>query len=239
MNVLVDIGNSRTKYQLAEHKGSSDRITVNNTTIDEQWLDLHWSNAESITIASVKGGELSKRIKQWAVKKQIPIQFIATEKERFGITNCYHIPERLGVDRWLSLIGGSFVYPNKGLVIVDAGTATTLDVLDKDGNHQGGWILSGIDIMLDQIGKNTSKVKYSINDEPSTLFGQSTSDCVNNAAWAATVGMINLGISKASNEYSIDCCILLGGNAQKLSSLITFPNVIVNEELIFEGLKRY
>ena len=239
MKVLVDIGNSRTKYQSINKGITADKITVDNTVINEQWLNFNWGSASSISLASVTGGSLINLIKQWSVKYKIAIHFITSEKQRFGIINCYEKPESLGVDRWLSLIGGAKIYPNMGLIIVDAGTATTLDVLDKEGKHQGGWILSGINLMLDQIGKNTSKVKYDVSDIPSIYFGRSTSDCVNNAAWAATVGMINLGIAEAAQQYSITYCVLLGGNAKKLSSFIDFPNLIVNEDLIFEGLKHY
>ncbi len=244
MKVLVDIGNSRTKYKYIEFIQNTNLYTddihsVDNELLNDEWLNTHWASAEKVTIATVKGGELSNIIKLWSAKANVPTQFIISEKKRFGITNSYDIPQNLGVDRWLSLIGGAHLYPNMGLIIVDAGTATTIDILDHQGNHQGGWILSGIDILLEQIGNNTSQVKYGISESPSIEFGQSTSDCVNNAVWAATTGMINLGINKAVNDFEITFCILLGGNAEKLSTLIEFKNVIVDKELIFSGLKRY
>lgn len=239
MKLLVDIGNSRTKYVECVENAYFNIHSVDNYLINEKWLNKNWASAEKVIIATVKGGELSKIIELWSTEVNLPIQFVITEKERFGITNSYNIPHNLGVDRWLSLIGGAHKYPNKGLIIIDAGTATTIDILDHQGNHQGGWILSGIDILLEQIGNNTSQVKYSINEDPSIEFGQSTSDCVNNAVWAATAGMINMGINKAKKDFNINLCILLGGNADKLSALIDFENMIIDKELIFSGLKRY
>ena len=53
----------------------------------------------------------------------------------------------LGVDRWLAILAAAFkLYPQKNVLIIDAGTATTVDLLAKSGVHQGGWILPGITI---------------------------------------------------------------------------------------------
>ena len=244
MKILVDIGNTRTKYKYIEfiqntHLYTEDIRSVDNNLINEEWLNTHWANVEKITIATVKGGKLSQLIELWSAATNIPTQFVVSEKERFGVINSYDTPTNLGVDRWLSLLGGAYSYPNMGLVIIDAGTATTIDILDHKGRHQGGWILAGVDILLEQIGNNTSQVRYGISEKPSIEFGQSTSECVNNAVWAATAGMINMGINKAVKDFSINFCILLGGNAEKLSTLIEHKNVIVDKELIFSGLKHY
>ena len=238
MKVLVDIGNSRTKYQI-DQASNALTTTAENNIIDKPWLDEHWGAATYVVISSVKRGDLPDMIVSWSKNKSIPVKFINSEKKALGITNSYEKPETLGVDRWLSMVGGAKIYPNIGIVIVDAGTATTVDVIDSHGIHQGGWILSGIDLMLKQLGQHTSKVNYDISDTSNTAFGQNTSGCVNNAAWAATVSMIELGMSKAEKEFSITQCVLLGGNAEKLSKIIKQPNILVNQNLIFEGLKRY
>ncbi len=238
MKVLVDIGNSRTKYQV-EGAEQPVAVTIANNLIEQAWLEEHWGNAKQVVVSSVKRGSLLDLVANWASSVNVHLTFVNSEKMRFGITNSYEQPELLGVDRWLSMIGGASKYPNTGLIIVDAGTATTLDVLDENGKHLGGWILSGIDLMLKQLGEHTSKVKYDISNEASIGFGQNTSECVNNAAWASTVSLIEAGIKQAQSEFAISQCILLGGNAEKLSSLIQYDNVIVDQTLIFEGLKRY
>jgi len=238
LKILVDIGNTRTKYQV-EQKGSSEIFTVENANINNAWLDEYWGSASKIIISSVKRGVLPETILTWSKGSQVKVRFVDSEKEGFGVINCYEQPETLGVDRWLSMIGAATQYPNSGLVIVDAGTATTIDVLDSSGKHLGGWILSGIDLMLKQLGQNTSKVHYDISDIANIDFGKNTSECVNNAVWAATVSLVEYGINKARQEFSISQCILLGGNAEKLFQHIKLNDVIIDQNLIFEGLKRY
>lgn len=241
MIVLVDIGNTRTKCLIEKSTDNFERIVIENNLITTSWLSDHWSKATQVIIGSVKAGVLTELILTWAISHKINVNFIESEKQRFGITNSYQQPKSLGVDRWLTLIGASILHPKSAVIIIDAGTATTLDVLDKDGTHQGGLILAGIDLMLSQLTSNTSKVKFEISDTTNIGLGKSTSECVNNAAWAATIAMINSSITEAENLYHIEHCILLGGNAQRILPFITTKTskTTIIDDLIFEGLKRY
>ncbi|XPF93445.1 type III pantothenate kinase [Colwellia sp. RE-S-Sl-9] len=239
MIILVDIGNTRTKYRIEDIDIKNKRIVIENNQITKQWLTEYWGKANQIIVGSVKLGALTDLIATWAKENHSKIFFIESEKERFGIINSYEQPKSLGVDRWLTLVGASALFPKTGVVIIDAGTATTFDVLDQDGKHQGGWILSGIDLLLAQLSSNTSKVKFDVSDSADTAFGKSTSECVNNAAWAATIAMINSGIKIAEHTQEIKHCILLGGNAERILPFIEFPKVEIIHDLIFEGLKRY
>jgi len=239
VKILVDIGNTRTKYLFEQTDSLNTHFVIKNEEITLQWLVKHWGMANELVIASVKSGVLTETISQWSQTNNITCHFIESEKKRFGITNSYEQPKTLGVDRWLTLLGASALYPRTNVIIIDAGTATTFDLLDKSGLHQGGWILSGIELLFSQLNNSTSKVNFEINDFVDTGFGKSTSECVNNAAWAATIGMINTGIKKAQHAYNIDHCLLLGGNAEKIKPFVEFPVVEINNNLIFEGLKRY
>lgn len=241
MIVLVDIGNTRTKCLIKGKDGDTKRIVIDNDEITTAWLCLHWNKATQVIIGSVKAGELTELISAWAESYKVNVNFVESEKQRFGITNSYQEPKSLGVDRWLTLIGASILHPKCAVIIIDAGTATTVDVLDKDGTHQGGLILAGIDLMLSQLTSNTSKVKFEISSSTNIGLGKSTTECVNNAAWAATIAMINSSIKEAENLYNIERCILLGGNARRVLPFIRNENSETNiiDDLIFEGLKRY
>jgi type III pantothenate kinase len=240
MIVLVDIGNTRTKC-LIETTGKNQRIVIENSLISLLWLSEYWSDASKVIIGSVKAGPLTELISTWATANNKTVDFIESEKQRFGITNSYEQPKSLGVDRWLTLIGASELYPKSGVAIIDAGTATTFDVLDENGVHQGGLILAGVDLMLAQLTTNTSKVKFEISSTTNIGLGKSTSECVNNAAWAATITMINSAIKEAEDLHNIQHCILLGGNAERILPFIVSNNskARIIEDLLFKGLKRY
>jgi len=242
MIILVDIGNTRTKCLIEENETKlQQRIVIANTEITESWLNAHWKQASKVIIGSVKAGPLTELIASWAESEKVIVEFIESEKQRFGITNSYEQPKSLGVDRWLTLLGASVLFPKTGIAIIDAGTATTFDVLDENGEHQGGLILSGIDLMLAQLTTQTSKVKFEKSNATQISLGKSTSECVNNAAWAASIAMINTALNDAENKFNIQQCILLGGNAQRMLPFIHSEKVKISmiDDLIFSGLKRY
>ena len=131
------------------------------------------------------------------------------------------------------------LYPRQNLLIVDAGTATTIDVLTSSSDHLGGWILPGIELMFDSLLKNTSNIYAKKSSLSKMVFGTNTSDCVNNACWASTIGFIQVAITQAREQgIEIDLILLTGGNAKSLVSLINEPVILV-EKLIFHGLLRY
>lgn len=241
MKILVDIGNTRLKYLLEQENEETIRGSIDNSNVTNEWLTEHWDIASHIIIGSVNTGDLIQLINTWAKTNRIKIQLIESEKSRFGITSSYDEPKSLGVDRWLAFLGAASIFPKKSVVIIDAGTATTLDVMDSKGEHQGGWILSGVDLLLSQLNQNTAKVLFKKTDTVNVEWGKSTSECVNNAAWAATIAMLNKGIQQAEQKFTLTHCIILGGNAERLLPFIRSENaqIEIMHDLIFEGLKCY
>ena len=190
MKLLVDIGNTRTKFVYEQGQVLSEIRVVNNEEVSTVWLAKNWLSATAILISNVRQHSLTELIGNWALSNKIPCSVIETVKEKFGVTCAYEQANLFGVDRWLALIGSATLYPQKNLLIVDAGTATTIDVLTSSLKHIGGWILPGIDLMLDSVLKSTSKVHAVKSPLVETTFGLNTTDCVNNACWASTVGYI-------------------------------------------------
>lgn len=238
MKILVDVGNTRTKYIFENDGALNKKQIINNEQLVSSWFDVNLVKANEIIIASVSQPGITQNFQKWANKNNINIRIVESERERFGITNCYDNPEQLGVDRWLALIGGSTRYPNKSLLIIDAGTATTIDLLSKNGQHQGGWIFPGIDSLFSRVLKSTTKVNAQKKHIPEILFGKNTSACVNNGCWAATVGLVKQAIIQAEHIEPIDHIILLGGNANSLANILSEP-VIILDNLIMEALQQY
>jgi len=194
---------------------------------------------DKLIVASVSRNELTDKIELWCHKHNINYQKVDSEKYRNDVISAYHQPSQLGVDRWLTLIGANALYPSKNILIIDAGTATTIDLLSACGAHQGGWILAGIDTLFSCVLASTSQVQADLVKDASLSFGASSTENVNNATWAATVGAISLAVSQSGKQgVVIDEILLTGGNGRTLASLLSHRCTVI-EDLVFIGLQAY
>jgi type III pantothenate kinase len=261
--LLVDIGNTRTKYIQHNRLGIDSPSVMLNTELCELWLEENWQYDFShsiettllknkvIYLVCVAQPAVVLLIQQWCDNHNIKLHQISSEKSRFGLTSFYQIPKQLGADRWLALLGAKSLYPEKNLIVVDAGTATTIDCLQYNGQHKGGWILPGIDMMFNSLLVDTADVKAEQKVEAQLTFGASSSENVNHATWAATLGMIDQSIKQALNiGCKPDLVIVIGGKGKQLYALMKSSEdndgkknkqakVIYTENLIFYGLKNY
>jgi type III pantothenate kinase len=239
MTLLIDIGNSRTKYILADLIDSNNSRVIDNDCIDVNWLDDNLRLADKILISCVSSNAILTLIINWANINVIEVKVIESEASRYGLVSFYQQPKKLGVDRWLAMIGALSLYSGKNILIVDAGTATTIDLVSASGQHHGGWILPGINLMIDSLLANTSKIEANKDVKPSLSFGDNTNTNVNNGCWGATIGAINLAMTQASKELgSIDEILLTGGNARYIKALLDDKSII-EDNLILHGLQRY
>lgn len=239
MIALIDIGNTRTKYSVVNEGNRGPIQSISNQLLSCEYLADSFVNITKVIIASVSHQGLTDTIELWCCDNNIDFQRVVSEKKKGEIVSAYHQPSQLGVDRWLTLIAANVLYPHKNILIVDAGTATTVDLIASDGMHQGGWILAGIDTLFSCVLDTTSQVHAKVDKQASVSWGLSSSENVNNATWAATVGAVNLAISQSEQQgISLDHILLTGGNGQALSSLLETECTVV-EDLVFIGLQAY
>lgn len=244
MNLLIDVGNSSVKYLYHHNETLSDISRVNSVELNEHYFNQHWWEVKKIIVASVGKTQILTTIMQWAASQKISCYQVKTELQRFSIAIGYQIAEQFGVDRWLALLGAASLFPNRCCLIIDAGTATTVDLLTATGKHLGGWIIPGLDIMTTSLTLNTSNIqlttnKEAINKEATLSFAMNTNDNVINGCLAATVGAIELAIDNAVKKTAqLDHIILTGGNANLLSAQLK-ADVTPCEKLVFFGLARY
>ena len=261
MILLIDIGNSRTKYVQFFDGKLSETLQLNNQDFNVEYFTLSFSHASRIIIANVAKSALTTELASWCAQQEISFTQVHSEKSKDTLTSteirtltsAYQEPSTLGVDRWLALLGTINLFPHENVLIIDAGTATTIDLLASNGQHQGGWILAGVKALFNSILSNSTLVHADIKATPSLVFGTSTTDNVNNACWAATLGMIQQGIIQAQQFSDIDRIVLTGGDGKALTTLLlaqnsegslaeatlAVQNIQFIENLIFYGLQTY
>lgn len=242
MKLLIDVGNSYCKYVTVKDNTFSAIELAQTQQINQRWLEQRFPTIEQCLVSNVGHDNFNNIISSWCENKRIKYRCIVSEAEKFNVQCAYENPSTFGVDRWLGLLGANQLFPNQASLIIDSGTATTIDLLSSAGEHLGGWILPGIDLMFSSVTKNTNKVFATPEKTEQIKFANNTSDAVNHANWAATIGAILLAITTAHKYYlkhneSLNL-ILTGGNAKQLSELIDEESQLV-ENLVFVGMNRY
>jgi type III pantothenate kinase len=155
-----------------------------------------------------------------------------------GVTNGYDHPNRLGVDRWVALIGARQRLLARGTpkpaLVVMVGTAVTVDAIDADGRFLGGLILPGFGLMLRALEMGTAGLKVPTGDVVD--FPKNTSDALMSGGAAALAGAIERQHRRLVQVTGASALLLMtGGAAVKLAPLVHPPFEIV-DSLIFEGL---
>lgn len=231
--LLVDLGNTRGK--LVGVQGDKLLAPVFWDYQQSVLPIVTELNPSSIVIASVAPEPIFQQLLRAANEIGVPLTRVTTQRQAGGITNGYKDYQRLGVDRWLAMIGARQL-SQQACIVVDAGTAVTVDVLDDAGQHLGGWILPGLCLMQQALIERSNQLQ--ISEPPHGAgFGVSTSDAIQLGARYAVVGAIEQALrllSERENEQ-VATIMVTGGDADMLVPLVT-GNSIVVPDLVVRGL---
>lgn len=181
MKLLIDAGNTRIKWQLRDegqvlHSGAG-RLESNQ--LFDGIRPAHWRGLSSVAVSTVRSEAARRDLENTiADYTRLPVKFFWT-RETFGSLTCaYKDASTMGADRWHALVG-AWDMIGGACVVVDAGSAITLDWIDENGAHLGGYILPGRDMMLASLRQSTARVLF--DDRPATINtapGRSTAECV-------------------------------------------------------------
>lgn len=235
-NILaIDSGNSYVKWGLFSRnqwikQGSvfyDDVLSLKNEFIN-------FPTPTSIIISHVARNEtkdhIIKLISQWPTKPQ----WLCSNTFRCNVTNGYSNPNQLGSDRWAALIA-AWEIEKQACLVINAGSAVTIDVLSKSGKFLGGIILPGIDLMIKSLLVGTQLAK--IDSASYQDFPVSTDSAIQSGIIHCILGacerMYNLLLSN-ENLSSVNC-IISGGNTSLLMPYFKFPIKVING-LVLEGL---
>ncbi len=180
---------------------------------------------------NVAGLQASDAIAAVAETLAVPLSWATARAEQCGVKNSYDVPSRLGADRWAALIGASSVHRGACLV-VNAGTATTIDVLDGECVFRGGLILPGIDLMRAALAGNTAQLPLA--EGKFDALPRNTADAIASGALQATAGAIERMFQRLAGQAGA-ICLLSGGAAENLAPLLDIPLLCI-DNLVLEGL---
>jgi type III pantothenate kinase len=237
--LLLDIGNTNLKWAWLLNGEIGSIVTVAHAGRDTGALATEeWFNGNTpgqVYISSVASQELEASLTHWCNQNwDIEPVFIHSTAEACGVINSYSEPERLGVDRWLSMIALQAKMPGP-VCVVDCGTAVTIDVIGLDGQHLGGLILPGFGMMLQSLTENTS-IAFDSAVASNGFLATDTETAVAAGGVLAVAALVEQVQQEVAAEYSIQIdLVLTGGDAEILYKALRVPSVI-KTDLVLQGL---
>ena len=240
MFLLIDIGNTKTKWMLRDQRKIYQEDSFLTEDIDQDHLIFN-DKIQKIFISNVASFEKEAILKIKLKKFSCPIEFVKPQKKWKHLLNGYQDSSSLGVDRWLSALSVSNSI-QKSTVIVSVGTAVTIDYLSFDKKeHQytfeGGVILPGLHLTKNALSQNTAQLK---NDEGAfQMPAINTANAIQSGFILSVLGNLksfyDLALSKSKDLH----IILSGGDAQYIYQHLNEDlksHTTIKKDLVLDGL---
>lgn len=240
--LLIDVGNTRLKWRLdaEDGPGVTGCLVHRDRPLAEALAELPDDPARPSTIwcGSVAGSHFDAALDAaLRARWKLPPTFVQATTAAGGIVSAYAEPARMGVDRWLAMIGAR-ARTQRACCVIDAGTAVTVDALAADGRHLGGTILPGLHLMRSALYGNTRRIPVGPAPATAAGLGRDTASCVAAGVLHAVVGGIAGSVQSAGTGSGADLhCLLTGGDAAFLAPLLPFAVEVV-PDLVLDGLAR-
>jgi type III pantothenate kinase len=242
--LAIDAGNSRVKWGWAEADaaGGTRWSSIATVSLIEFAASSDHINPFSVTheaperiiISNVAGEGAHQLLVNWTSIFDTEPLWLHAEAERCGVRNGYERPEALGPDRWAALVAARALHNGPSLV-VNAGTATTVDMLSADGSFLGGAILPGVELMRFVLHEHTGRLPIqegAYRDAP-----RNTVDAIETGCRHAQAGAVERMYRVFRERAGAPLCIVAGGAGRHLVDQLAMPRRYV-ENLVLDGLVR-
>lgn len=224
MNTLsFDIGNTGIKVDAWTDQGFLRRESDLDISLP-QLLDL----IESLKIKAVVASSVRKEevpvLRQLKENSDVDVIYLNNEE----IRKYYDLSKysgNIGADRFAAYLGARKLYGAKAGMIVDLGTAMTLDVIDSNGTFAGGNISLGLFTRLKALATSTSLLPEIGRLQNVRNFGGDTASAMESGAFNGVIGEIEYSLAKAKEDYGIEYVVFTGGDAE-----IVYP--VVSTDII-------
>jgi len=236
-------GNELTSQQSEYHKDTSVLETYKNIVDNQAGI------CDSIVMVSVLGEVFLAGAKKLAEDANLSFLEAHSQEKLATITNGYVEPEKLGSDRLVAMIGAYELLDNsEACIVIDSGTATTIDAVTEKGQHLGGVIFPGFELSLNSLNSDTEQLpKFDSKNHPIDTNGLATntkeaiaSGCLLSLA-SAIDGICNkmqnqLELKSKNSEISVKR-VICGGAAKALLAHLE-NDYLCHENLVMLGLKK-
>ncbi|MCH8159391.1 MAG: type III pantothenate kinase [Proteobacteria bacterium] len=242
--LLLDVGNTRLKWGILDDDNIRRTGHIAHDRIRELGLQELTSKlprrVDAVFASNVAGTSFATRLSGVVgMHCHCDVRFARSERRGWGVTNSYRQPRRMGVDRWVAMVG-AWAETQAACLIVDAGTAVTIDALDDDGVHLGGQIIPGVVTMAQSLSSATSDIplvrasaKRVANDLE--MFGHNTAAAVREGSQNAVVGAIERAVRTLQSNGYDPTIVLTGGDASRILKSLD-EALLHRPHLVLQGL---
>jgi type III pantothenate kinase len=235
MNLIIDIGNSRTKFSLFNRGEVLITVPVDEFLPEHiQVLKDEHPSLNKAILSSVK--EFPENLAE-ALQNNFDTFIELTHETSLPIENHYLSKETLGKDRIAAAVGANDLYPNTNLLIIDAGTAITYDFVNDKNQYLGGNIAPGLEMRFKSLHHFTNKLPLVKTENLNKLFGTTTEEAILAGVQNGFVYEVEKTIEMFKVFYGNLKVIITGGDANFFDKKLKYP-FFVRFNLVALGLNR-
>ena len=232
----LDAGNTFIKWRICrdgvadpQQRWFTDEIRCRSVQIPTEWIGL-----DSARYVSVAGDEVNQWLNQTFQRLSIPFITAEVHAEYQGLKNAYKNPEQMGADRWVAMLAG-WQKLQSSFCVVDAGSAITIDWVNHQGQHLGGYILPGVAMLKKSLLGQTAKVRWDEQHQTTRIApGKSTAECVEHGCRYQIAALMKQ-LERDCKERHIDKMLVTGGDAFDLMAWLN--DAEYHPLLVLDGLK--
>ncbi|MFK8059542.1 MAG: type III pantothenate kinase [Polaribacter sp.] len=234
MNLAIDIGNTRVKAAVFEEDKLIELFIFDKRKIISEIKKIIKKNTISDVIvsnvASISGKKMS------LLKEIVNLKEVSASS-KIPFINLYETPKTLGVDRIALVAGAAKQFPNKNVLVIDAGTCITFDFVNAKKEYLGGAISPGIHLRYKALHKFTANLPLVDTLEVKNFIGKNTERSIVSGVLNGVVKEIDGVIKEYQQKYLDLTVVLTGGDTNFLSKQLK-SSIFANQNFLLEGLNK-
>lgn len=248
MRLLLDIGNTRIKWTVQSDAGLEEQQAMAHAGLSVAQLGTQVfapsGQVTQVLVSNVAGAAMADQVRQaardcWQLEPVFVTARASVTLHDRVLRNAYAQPEKLGVDRWLAMLGAYAQQPG-AVLVASVGTALTLDAVTAEGRHLGGMIVPGPALMMRSLMQGTSDIAARAvqGSHGEDFFADNTLGCVYQGATHAAVALIEAAQARLQAQTGAARLLLTGGAAPPLHAQLSVPARLI-PDLVLQGLATY
>lgn len=234
MNLIVDIGNTLVKLAVFDGGRIVAQRCVERLHPSMLGELLEGRRAAKAVVASTRGeaDDVIETVRPYA---DYLLEF--TSQTPVPVANAYHTPETLGRDRLAAAVGATVLFPGRNVLIVDFGTAVTIDLVTADATYRGGCISPGVQLRFGALHDHTAALPLCRPSDEEGLQGLTTEEAVTRGVMNSVAFEIEGYIRRLEAQIDGLCVIFTGGDAKYFVKRIK-NTIFASCNLVYCGLER-